>query len=123
MGDRRYTLEELAAASGMTARNVRAYRTKGLIHPPERMGRRAMYSTEHLESLLRVRDAQAQGVPLRMIVSLVASGASLPTAGTASALVGSLAQVSLRVPEHVRSLVEEAAPDAVESLVGLGVLR
>lgn len=74
MGDTLYTLDELARAVGMTARNVRAYRTRGLLPPPDRIGRRAVYTERHLRRLLAVRSTLAQGVPLNMIAAWLANG-------------------------------------------------
>lgn len=74
MGEKTYTLDELAKAVGMTARNVRAYRTRGLLPPPERAGRRAVYTDMHLHRLLAVRSTLAQGVPLNMIVKWLSNG-------------------------------------------------
>src|SRR6188472_4118062 len=74
MGDSTYTLDELAKAVGMTARNVRAYRTRGLLPPPTRSGRRAVYTDRHLHRLLALRSTLAQGVPLDMIAAWVADG-------------------------------------------------
>jgi DNA-binding transcriptional MerR regulator len=75
--DRRLTLEDLSAATGMTARNVRAYQTKGLIPPPVRQGRRSMYSGEHLRRLQAIERARARGASLALIASHLAQGRPL----------------------------------------------
>lgn len=75
--DRRLTLEDLSAATGMTARNVRAYQTKGLIPPPVRQGRRSMYGVEHLRRLQAIERARARGASLSLIASHLAQGRSL----------------------------------------------
>ena len=62
------TLDELAVAAQMTARNVRAYRTRGLLPPPYRIGRETRYGPEHLARLGEIRRLRAGGVPLRLIV-------------------------------------------------------
>jgi DNA-binding transcriptional MerR regulator len=49
MGD--YRLDELARLSGVSARNIRAYRERGLLDPPRRVGRSALYDDSHLAQL------------------------------------------------------------------------
>ena len=39
-----YRLEELARVSGVSVRNIRAYRERGLLDPPRRDGRAALYA-------------------------------------------------------------------------------
>ena len=70
----RLTLEELAAAAEMTPRNVRAYRTKGLLQPGVRQGRRSLYGPEHVERLRAVRQAREQGVSLVLIRAILRRG-------------------------------------------------
>lgn len=71
------SLSELSAAAGMTARNVRAYQTKGLIPPPARRGRRAVYTTEHLIRLQEIEQARARGASLTLIATHLARGRPL----------------------------------------------
>jgi len=68
------TLQDLSAATGMTARNVRAYQTKGLIPPPLRQGRRSVYGPEHLHRLQAIERARARGASLSLIASHLADG-------------------------------------------------
>lgn len=72
-----YTLEELAAAVGMTVRNVRSYQTRGLIPPPARRGRRSVYGPEHLARLRAVLEARERGASLRLIGVHLSEGGSL----------------------------------------------
>lgn len=72
-----YTLEELAAKTGMTARNVRAYQTKGLIPNPSRSGRRSVYGTEHLLRLQAIEQARRRGASLSLIAAHLAAGRPL----------------------------------------------
>ncbi len=75
-GDR-LTLAELAAAVGMTARNVRAYQTRGLLQPPVRVGRSSVYSAEHVRRLQQVQQARARGASLALLQTLIAEGRDL----------------------------------------------
>jgi DNA-binding transcriptional MerR regulator len=84
MGERQqFTLDELAAATGMTPRNVRAYQTRGLISPPDRQGRRSIYRNRHLRQLLAVRRARAEGATLNLISGVLTDGRrlSIPPSG------------------------------------------
>ncbi|HEY2342186.1 MAG TPA: MerR family transcriptional regulator [Chthoniobacteraceae bacterium] len=53
----------------LTERNIRFYRTMGLVDAPE--GRGAGYDEKHLLQLIAIRLLQAQGVPLRRIRELL----------------------------------------------------
>ena len=46
-----YRLDDLAHVSGVSARNIRAYRERGLLDPPRRAGRTALYDDHHLSQL------------------------------------------------------------------------
>ncbi len=81
MGElQRFTLDQLAAAAGMTPRNVRAYQTRGLISAPEREGRRSVYGRGHLRQLVAVRRARAEGATLGLISGVLSGGRSMPLA-------------------------------------------
>ena len=46
-----YRIEELARLAGTTTRNIRVYRDRGLLHPPLRVGRIALFNDTHLTRL------------------------------------------------------------------------
>lgn len=46
-----YRLDELSQLSGVNARNIRAYRERGLLDPPRRVGRSAYYDDSHVAQL------------------------------------------------------------------------
>jgi DNA-binding transcriptional MerR regulator len=75
-GDR-LTLAQLADAVGMTARNVRAYQTRGLLQPPRRAGRSSVYGDEHVRRLLQVQQARARGASLALLRTLIREGRDL----------------------------------------------
>lgn len=78
MGDQqRFTLEELAEATGMTPRNVRAYQTRGLIPRPVREGRRSVYGPDHVRQIMAIQRARAEGASLELLSGVVADGGSL----------------------------------------------
>ncbi len=73
----RLTLAQLAGAVGMTARNVRAYQTRGLLQAPHRVGRGSMYDGEHVRRLLQVQRARARGASLALLQTLIREGRDL----------------------------------------------
>ena len=46
-----YRIDDLARASGVTVRNIRAYQERGLLPPPQRVGRTAVFDDTHLSRL------------------------------------------------------------------------
>ena len=61
------TVEVLAATTGMTVRNIRAYQTAGLLAAPERRGRSAFYDDEHVRRLRAIRQLRRKGFGLEAI--------------------------------------------------------
>lgn len=68
---RRYSIHELAQATGVPRRTIRYYVQRGLIPAPEGAGRGHFYTDAHLERLQRVRALQEQGRPLDEIAVLL----------------------------------------------------
>jgi DNA-binding transcriptional MerR regulator len=62
-----YTIDELAAAAGLPTRTVRLYQSVGVLDPPRRKGRIAIYSDDHLERLQLIAKLQDRGLRLRAI--------------------------------------------------------
>ena len=69
------TVEQLAAESGMTVRNIRAHQARGLLPPPEVRQRTGYYGPGHLARLELIAQLQADGFNLRGIERLL-EGAS-----------------------------------------------
>jgi DNA-binding transcriptional MerR regulator len=65
------TIDDLAREAGMTARNVRAYRERGLLPEPELRGRKGFYGAEHLARLRMIRDLMERGFSLESIRHLI----------------------------------------------------
>lgn len=66
-----YRIEELAAASGTRVRTVQSYRNKGLLPPPRRQGRVAVYSDDHVERLRLIADLIGRGYSLNAVSELL----------------------------------------------------
>ncbi|TXI57044.1 MULTISPECIES: MerR family transcriptional regulator [Mycolicibacterium] len=56
-----YRLDDLARMSGVSARNIRAYRERGLLDPPRRAGRSAYYGDAHLAQLQTISQLLGKG--------------------------------------------------------------
>lgn len=56
-----YRLDDLARVSGVSARNIRAYRERGLLDPPRRIGRSALYDDYHLAQLQTINELLRKG--------------------------------------------------------------
>lgn len=62
-----YTIDELAAATGVPSRTVRHYQWVGALPAPARKGRIALYREEHLQRLRLIAQLQDRGLHLRAI--------------------------------------------------------
>jgi DNA-binding transcriptional MerR regulator len=76
------TIEQLAAESGMSVRNIRSHQARGLLAPPEVRLRVGYYGPEHVAQLRLIRDLQAEGFNLAGIKRLLDD-----TQGTAERLM------------------------------------
>src|SRR6476659_992238 len=65
------TIEELAARSGMTVRNIRSHRARGLLPAPEVRDRVGYYGPEHVARLRMIQELQSEGFNLKGIERLL----------------------------------------------------
>ena len=65
------TIEQVAAKTGVSVRNVRYYQELGLIGVPTRQGRTAFYDDRHVERLGRVTALRDEGLSLDGIARLM----------------------------------------------------
>jgi DNA-binding transcriptional MerR regulator len=66
-----YRVTELADAADVAVDTVRFYQARGLIPAPERRGRFAIYTTDHLERIRRIRGLLDSGFSLAQIRKLL----------------------------------------------------
>jgi DNA-binding transcriptional MerR regulator len=66
-----YTIDELAALTGVPSRTIRFYQASGALPPPVRRGRQAFYDESHVERLKLVAELQDRGLNLKAIRDLV----------------------------------------------------
>jgi DNA-binding transcriptional MerR regulator len=65
------TIEQLAAETGMSVRNIRAHQARGLLGPPEVRLRVGYYGPDHVAQLKLIRDLQDEGFNLGGIKRLL----------------------------------------------------
>jgi DNA-binding transcriptional MerR regulator len=100
------TIEELAAQTGMSVRNIRSHQARGLLSPPEVRMRVGYYGPDHVAQLRLIRELQDQGFNLNGIKRLLED-----TPETAERL--------LRVRRSVRATLSEE-PTETTTAVELG---
>lgn len=86
-GRRAYSLADLCEMFGFTARQVRDFRTKGALQPPEGVGRGAYYTDEHVKRLGTIKPLVEAGISVSRIAarySSVESAASMHETATES---------------------------------------
>ncbi len=76
------TIHELAERSGVPARRIRYYVSRGLLPPPSGRGPTARYTSDHLERLRRIRELRAQRLGLEEIRERLEQGSSDTDAAT-----------------------------------------
>jgi DNA-binding transcriptional MerR regulator len=69
--DDHLTIEELAAETGLTVRNIRAHQARGLLAPPQVRMRVGYYGPRHVAQLQLIRELQDQGFNLGGIKRLL----------------------------------------------------
>jgi len=85
-----YRVEEIARAAGVSVDTVRFYQSRGLLPPPERRGRAAIYSDRHLDLLRRIRALNRQGLTLEAVGRLLAEPSA--SSDIKESLLGALAE-------------------------------
>lgn len=133
-----YRLEELARISGVSARNIRAYRERGLLDAPRRVGRSAFYDDYHLSQLRTINQLLRRGFNSAHIAEFFASmrqGADLADIlGIQRALLGpssggdseestgtSRQSTTAQEPSGPRFLEIDPRSDAVDKLIDYGL--
>lgn len=117
----RLRIDELAAQTGVTSRNIRAYREKGLLPAPELEGRTGYYTEEHVQRLAIIEDLQERGFSLEAIRQTLEAWS---IGGDFSHLVG--LQSILNSPFHSEEPDHETVPQLLvrfpEALANPGLI-
>jgi DNA-binding transcriptional MerR regulator len=90
-----YRIDDLARLAGTTTRNIRVYRDRGLLPPPLRVGRIALYNDTHLTRLRLITSMLDRGYTMAHVHEMVSAweeGKNLADVlGLETALVGTWA--------------------------------
>ncbi len=73
VGEGTYRIDDLARASNVTVRNIRAYQERGLLHPPRREGRVAIFDDSHLSRLKIITSMLERGYTSVHITEMLAA--------------------------------------------------
>lgn len=126
-GRAEYRIDEVARRAGTTTRNVRAYRERGLLPPPRRVGRLALFDDSHVSRLTLVASMLDRGYTISHVREMLTAwedGKELADViGVEKALISTWSDDR---PETVaREDVLKAAGDqqAFDRLVALGLVR
>src|SRR5256885_15110453 len=99
--DGEFTVDELAARTGMTVRTLRFYASEGLLPPPHRRGRIAYYDARHRMRLDLVRTLQKHGYTLSAIQRVLAR---IPEEASADEYAVQSAVLAPWLPEQTEEL-------------------
>lgn len=122
-----YRIEELARMAGTTTRNIRVYRDRGLLHPPLRVGRIALFNDSHLTRLRLITSLLDRGYNISHVHEMLSAweeGKDIgDMLGLENAIAGSWATEK---PERMsvadaRRLVDD--DPGFDRMVGLGVIK
>lgn len=119
-----YRVEELADRCGLTVDTIRFYQTRGLLPPPARDGRRAVYDDGHVERLERIRALKGQGFSLELIRRTLDGELDVAEQALAGALAADAGPGEADEPLTRQQLAERAGvPDTLlEALEREGLL-
>lgn len=122
-----YRIDELAQLAGTTTRNIRVYRDRGLLHPPLRVGRIALFNDTHLTRLRLITSLLDRGYNIAHVHEMLSAweqGKGVgELLGLESAIAGSW---STEKPERMsvaeaKRLVDDGP--GFERMLGLGVIK
>ncbi|OBF55290.1 MerR family transcriptional regulator [Mycobacterium sp. 852002-53434_SCH5985345] len=122
-----YRIDDLARLAGTTTRNIRVYRDRGLLPPPLRVGRIALFNDTHLTRLRLITSMLDRGYNIahvREMLSAWEQGKNLgDVLGLETAIAGpwTTEKPETMALAEAQRLVDD--PDAFERLVALHVIR
>lgn len=120
-----YRIEELAVVARTTVRSVQSYRNKGLLAPPRRQGRIALYDDSHVERLVLIADLIDRGYSLNAIGELLAGlheGRDISDLLGVEAAASAPVEPTLILNRHDLEALIGGDDDAIRTAVELEVL-
>lgn len=125
-----YTIHELAAETGTTVRNIRAYRNRKLLPAPERRGKMGIYSELHAARLRIINELLQRGYTISNIEELLIAwqaGENLDSIlGIETALLKPFSSESpahFTLPELRNMFGEQLTPAVMDRALALQLLR
>jgi DNA-binding transcriptional MerR regulator len=122
-----YRIDDLARLAGTTTRNIRVYRDRGLLHPPLRVGRLALFNDTHLTRLRLISSMLDRGYNIAHVREMLTAweqGKDLgDVLGLETAIAGTWAAekpTTMAIAEARRLIDDEQAFDR---LVSSGLIR
>jgi DNA-binding transcriptional MerR regulator len=122
-----YRIDDLARLAGTTTRNIRVYRDRGLLHPPLRVGRIALFNDTHLTRLRLITSMLDRGYNIAHVHEMLSAweqGKNLgDVLGLETAIAGAWAAEkpqTMPVAEAKRLIADTAGFDR---LVESGLIR
>ena len=126
-GSGEYRIDDLARLAGTTTRNIRVYRDRGLLHPPLRVGRIALFNDTHLTRLRLITSMLDRGYNISHVREMLTAweqGKDLgDVLGLETAIAGTWAAekpTTMAIADARRLIADE---QAFERLVGAGLIR
>ncbi|BBY38175.1 hypothetical protein MMAN_23090 [Mycobacterium mantenii] len=122
-----YRIDDLARLAGTTTRNIRVYRDRGLLPPPLRVGRIALFNDTHLTRLRLITSMLDRGYNIAHVREMLGAWEEGKNLGDVLGLETAIAGTwTTEKPETMsvadaQRLVDD--PDAFNRLVGLQVIR
>src|SRR4051794_36986275 len=111
-----WRIDELGQRSGLSVDTIRYYQREGLLEPPVRRGRTAVYGAAHLHRLEQIRELQSRHLSLAAIRGLLATQRLGLAESLFAAGEGDYTRSQLAASAHVDK-------DLVDELERAGVLR
>lgn len=106
----RFSVDEVADASGLSPRTIRYYIGERVLPPPIGSGRAAYYTTQHVALANQIRDLRAKRHSIDEIRALVTADA------TPEPDVGAEAWLRLRLHDDLELHVRRDAPENIHAL-------
>ncbi|HET9874805.1 MAG TPA: MerR family transcriptional regulator [Mycobacterium sp.] len=122
-----YRIDDLARLAGTTTRNIRVYRDRGLLPPPLRVGRIALFNDTHLTRLRLITSMLDRGYTIAHVKEMLSAWEQGKDLGDVLGLETAIAGTwTTERPETMtrtdaERLVDD--PQAFDRLVALGLIR
>jgi DNA-binding transcriptional MerR regulator len=122
-----YRIDDLARLAGTTTRNIRVYRDRGLLHPPLRVGRIALFNDTHLTRLRLITSMLDKGYNIAHVHEMLNAWEQgkdvADMLGLESAIAGTWAtEKPERMPlADAKQLIDD--DEGFDRMVGLGVIK